>query len=141
MLGQLLSAGGKLISGLLSTILGFLGDLLSAGGKLIASLVSGIGGAIGDVFSAAGDIASAVVDTISGIDLFGAGKAIIDGFLGGLKSAYENVKDFVGGIADWIAEHKGPISYDRRLLIPAGKAIMGGFNESLQSNFKMYSVQ
>ncbi|MDT2709490.1 tape measure protein [Enterococcus gallinarum] len=136
LLGQLLSAGGKLISGLLSTILGFLGDLLSAGGKLIASLVSGIGGAIGDVFSAAGDIASAVVDTISGIDLFGAGKAIIDGFLGGLKSAYENVKDFVGGIADWIAEHKGPISYDRRLLIPAGKAIMGGFNESLQSNFK-----
>lgn len=136
LLGQLLSAGGKLISGLLSTILGFLGDLLSAGGKLIASLVSGIAGAIGDVFSAAGDIASAVVDTISGIDLFGAGKAIIDGFLGGLKSAYENVKDFVGGIADWIAEHKGPISYDRRLLIPAGKAIMGGFNESLQSNFK-----
>lgn len=136
LIGQLLSAGGNLISGLLSTILGFLGDLLSAGGKLIASLVSGIGGAIGDVFSAAGDIASAVVDTISGIDLFGAGKAIIDGFLGGLKSAYENVKDFVGGIADWIAEHKGPISYDRRLLIPAGKAIMGGFNESLQSNFK-----
>lgn len=136
LLGQLLSAGGKLISGLLSTILGFLGDLLSAGGKLIASLVSGIGGAIGDVFSAAGDIASAVVDTISGIDLFGAGKAIIDGFLGGLKSAYENVKSFVGGIADWIAEHKGPISYDRRLLVPAGKAIMGGFDESLQSNFK-----
>lgn len=136
LLGQLLSAGGKLISGLLSTILGFLGDLLSAGGKLIASLVSGIGGAIGDVFSAAGDIASAVVDTISGIDLFGAGKAIIDGFLGGLKSAYENVKDFVGGIADWIQEHKGPISYDRRLLIPAGRAIMGGFDESLQSNFK-----
>lgn len=136
LIGQLLSAGGKLISGLLSTILGFLGDLLSAGGKLIASLVSGIGGAIGDVFSAAGNIASAVVDTISGIDLFGAGKAIIDGFLGGLKSAYENVKDFVGGIADWIAEHKGPISYDRRLLIPAGKAIMGGFDESLQSNFK-----
>lgn len=136
LLGQLLSAGGKLISGLLSTILGFLGDLLSAGGKLIASLVSGIGGAIGGVFSAAGDIASAVIDTISGIDLFGAGKAIIDGFLGGLKSAYENVKSFVRGIADWIAEHKGPISYDRRLLIPAGKAIMGGFDESLQSNFK-----
>ncbi len=34
--------------------------------------------------------------------------------------------------ASWIAEHKGPISYDRRLLmIPAGQAIKSGFNTAL----------
>ena len=70
------------------------------------------------------------------IDLSGAGRAIMEGFLNGLKAAWGAVTDFVGGIASWIAEHKGPISYDRRLLIPAGQAIMGGFNTALMGGFE-----
>ena len=73
---------------------------------------------------------------LSEIDLFEAGAAIIRGFLKGLKSVYEKVKSFVSGIAEWIKEHKGPIEYDRKLLIPAGNAIMGGLNESLKDKFK-----
>jgi len=60
----------------------------------------------------------------------------MNGFLGGLQSAWGAVKNFVGGIADWIKKNKGPISYDKKLLIPAGKAIMSGFNNSVKHNFK-----
>ena len=75
-------------------------------------------------------------DQLWNIDLFGAGQAILQGFLSGLKSMWSSVTDFVGGIAGWIADHKGPIEYDRKLLIPAGNAIMQGLDRGLQDRFR-----
>lgn len=74
-------------------------------------------------------------DALRHIDLMAAGKAIMDSFLKGLKKVWEGIKKFVGGIADWIRKHKGPISYDAKLLIPAGNAIMNGLNAGLTDKF------
>lgn len=106
---------------------------------LIDGLVQGAQRAWDDMKQAVSDLVSNVTnifDSIANINLWEAGKAILDGFLGGLKSAWDGVTNFVGGIADWIRDHKGPIEYDRKLLIPAGNAIMQGLDQGLQERFK-----
>lgn len=65
--------------------------------------------------------------------LWGAGKAIINGLWSGLKSAWSSVTSWVSGIGSWIADHKGPIDYDRQLLVPHGNAIMDGLHEGLMA--------
>lgn len=77
-----------------------------------------------------------IFDSIRNIDLWGAGKAIMDGFLNGLKSVWGSITSFVGDIAGWIRDHKGPIEVDRKLLIPAGTAIMESLDEGLTDKFE-----
>lgn len=68
--------------------------------------------------------------------LWNAGKSILEGFLGGLKSMWDNITGFIGGIGNWIAANKGPISYDVQLLVPHGNAVMDGFLGGLQDGHK-----
>lgn len=114
--------------GLKSTVLGLIDGLVQGAQRAWESMKQGVSDLVSNVTS--------IFDGIRNIDLWSAGKAILDGFLGGLKSAWGAVTDFVGGIASWIRDHKGPIEYDRKLLIPAGNAIMQGLNSGLQDRFK-----
>lgn len=114
--------------GLKSTVLGLIDGLVQGAQRAWESMKQGVSDLVSNVTS--------IFDGIRNIDLWSAGKAILDGFLGGLKSAWDSVTDFVGGIAGWIRDHKGPIEYDRKLLIPAGNAIMQGLDRGLQDRFK-----
>ena len=137
-----ISVAGGVISGIINTIKGVFSALSGAGNSLKSGISSAWSAITGAISKASGTIGG-IIDNIKGfftgltnIDISGAGAAIMNGFLEGLKGAYENVKSFIGGIGDWIKKHKGPISYDRKLLIPAGNSIMDGLNEGLGDSFK-----
>ncbi|RGC36645.1 phage tail tape measure protein [Streptococcus gallolyticus] len=128
----------SLVNGLVGTVVGLWNGLRSSVVSIAQGLVSGAVSAFNGLVSGVSSIVSSVkgvLNSLANINLAGAGQAIMNGFLGGLKSAWGAVQNFVGGIADWIRAHKGPISYDRVLLRPAGRAIMRGFDEGLNSMF------
>lgn len=79
----------------------------------------------GNILSALGNLGNLLLD---------AGKQILQGFLDGLTSGFNAVKDFVGGIGSWIADHKGPKQYDLGLLVPAGGWIMDGLEKGIEGS-------
>ncbi len=97
----------------------------------LKSIVSAVWNGIKSVFNAGVRAIKSVVN----FDLGAAGRRIMNSFLDGLKAVWNTVKNFVGGIGNWIKQHKGPESYDKRLLIPAGRYIMGGLAQGLKDNF------
>lgn len=102
---------------------------IEAPGKLLKLL--------GTVISWAASVGPKILSTLGDLSglLRDAGMSIIRGLLGGITAKFEEVKNFISGIGSWIASHKGPLSYDRELLVPHGAAIMAGFNDSLMTGF------
>ncbi len=103
-----------------------------------SNAANGVMNAWNNVVSWFGGIPNAICGVFAGAGawLWNAGSSIINGLLNGLKSAFEHVKSFVSGIGDWIVRHKGPLSYDKVMLKPAGQAIMQGFDKSLKAGWK-----
>lgn len=118
------------IWGAISGIAGSLGNAAKDWfNRMKSAVVTGIGIVIGFVKGIPGKVTSAIGNV--GSILSGAGSSIINGLWNGMKSMWESAKSWITGIADWIQQHKGPLSYDLKLLQPAGKAIMMGFNLAL----------
>ncbi|MEH1000278.1 phage tail protein [Limosilactobacillus reuteri] len=136
-------------SGAWNAIQNVVSTVLNAISSIVSSVLSGVAGIFSGVMNGLKSVVSAVwngikslfsegvnfIKSVVHIDLGAAGRAIMNSFLNGLKSVWKNVKSFISGIAGWIKAHKGPISYDRKLLIPAGQAIMNGLNNGLINGF------
>lgn len=142
-IGGLTDAMGLLI-GWVSNVIGWIGNLVGAfwnAEKIIVNVLWHLPQAINDMLAivwsliaglgsmalrAAGDLGSV---------LYKAGVSIITGFFNGIKDKFEQVKSYISGIGKWIQDHKGPLDYDKKLLVNNGKAIIEGLNKGLMSEF------
>ena len=125
----------NVIQGVINLVTGLINGNWSQAWNGFNQIVHGV---VQGVLGFLGGIGSAIIGIFAGAGtwLRNAGSAIINGLLNGLMADFGKVKSFVSGIGDWIVRHKGPLSYDKVMLKPAGLAIMQGFDKSLKAGWK-----
>lgn len=141
-LGQIISDVWNGIKTVISGVAKTVGPIVSAGFGAMKGIATGIMNALKGVISGVWNAIKgffragvSFIKSVMHVDLSGNGRSIMQSLWDGMKAVWEGIKGFVSGIAGWIKDHKGPISYDRKLLIPAGQAIMTGFNKGLTDGF------
>jgi phage-related protein len=124
---------GTLIGGL-SILVGAITGVISKVSEWVSSFSSGAD----QIAAKAAELPGMVKSALSNLMKIGleAGKALVKGLLDGIQSAIGGVYDFVSGIAGKIASLKGPISYDKTVLVPNGEALMEGLGVGLEKGFQ-----
>ena len=72
----------------------------------------------------------------SGVNLYSNGTALMSGLKSGIDAGWAQITASVSSMAQWIKDHKGPVSYDKRLLVDNGLAIMFGLNRGISSGWQ-----
>ncbi|MEU1309159.1 hypothetical protein ABZ419_09715 [Streptomyces cinnamoneus] len=106
------------------------GSALSALGRVV---MSGIRDAVSFVRRFPGEARSALGNL--GSTLVGAGKALIQGLISGIKSMVGSVKSTLTDLTNKIKDWKGPLPKDRVLLYEAGQVIIEGLIKGFRSRF------
>ncbi len=64
-----------------------------------------------------------------------AGRSIIQGVWDGMTEKWDSVLEWGGGLADAFRSVKGPLDYDKVLLVPEGRAIIDGLLKGMQAAY------
>lgn len=132
---RIVDAGMDIVDATVDGVIDAQDRLFTAAEDLIRGFADNIRKHKDDMRSAAGDLLDALASAILPDFLYENGKAIVGGFKEGLENAFEGVKNMVSGWADTIASLKGPIPYDKKVLIENGLALVAGLKTGLTDGF------
>lgn len=117
------NAAWNWLSSILSSAWNSMRSAVSSGINGVMSFVSSIGGRIKGVFSGAGSW------------LWNAGLNVIKGFLNGISSMFGQVKSKLKSLTSYLPSWKGPEDTDKKILTPAGRLVIGGFQEAMEKSY------
>lgn len=133
---RLVNAAADLVDKLVESIISYADRMWKAAIRLINGLADGIDNNKEEAREAVRRLVNSLGSAIVGDELWDAGTSLMSGLLKGIKWGFEKVKGFVSGMADTIASLKGPIPYDKKVLIDNGSALMVGLEKGISDGFK-----
>lgn len=137
---SLLLAAFQLVTNSIGTFVGWIIDLFTGAGDEAEKAKETFGRAAESVkqsFVTAIEYIKTVPDKITealgslGGLLVGAGRNLINGLINGIKSAVPSLKGALAWITDMLPDWKGPEDKDKKILQPAGEAVMQGFGAGI----------
>lgn len=153
---QIAAAGAELMVALLVALIKAIPDIIRASGQITTALVGGLIKAIPSMSAAAtqlivafikaiastwaagasaslGKIKSGIISFFSGAGswLASAGRAILDGLIGGIRDRIGDLRGLLGSVTDLIPDWKGPAERDAMLLYDNGRRIMDSLTKGL----------
>jgi TP901 family phage tail tape measure protein len=108
-------------------------DAIAKGQAITKALADGMASGQANASGTMGRIAAAIRGAADGISLYNEGAAITRSLGEGLNSQVSWLKKLVQSITAMIPANKGPMEKDRKLLRPAGIAIMQGLIKGINS--------
>lgn len=105
--------------------------LAAIGATGVGSFARGMRSMVGAVSRAAG--AAKAAAKIHSFSLARAGASVINSFVQGMRSRIDAVARAAIAATNAVLANKGPIEYDRVMLVPAGKAVIDGFLKGIAS--------
>lgn len=117
---------------------GFARDMWNRGTEAFAEMRSGVIYMAGRLVDWVRELPGRILRALGNLGriLYDAGRKILTGLWDGMKSVWSNMTGWIGNLGGWIANLKGPIEYDRVLLVPQGEAIIGGLRRGMEAEWK-----
>lgn len=114
----------------LSTAAASIGNYISTA---FTNLTGAIRTSIGNAITFLEGLPGRAVDAIGNLGglLLNAGKNLIQGLIDGIQNKIPSLRNVLGGITNLLPDWKGPEEKDKKILKPAGEAVMEGFGAGI----------